>query len=126
VSLVLVSVFVFYKWSDRQTIKHILNVSSLPRSLSVVGCESPFTTDVLITCVVNIDPIEFSSLLGGYEYKWSAVSKTSYEVVGPRIGNEFSIANLYSVEPPGFEHGGFVRVYSDKSKSLVLLDLYIE
>jgi hypothetical protein len=109
-----------------ERVAYMLNISAPPASLHVFDCESGPPTDIVITCAIEIDPREFPLLVAGYQFAQTPMDGTSYSVGLPKLGPEFPVAVEYSVQPSSFEHGGFVRVFSDKERRRALVDLYIE
>lgn len=112
--------------STSQLVANILKIKSPPPSLEVVDCESPFTTDVLTTCMIKIAPNDFPKLLSGYQFEETDTQGTSYSIVFIKVGTEFSVSTQYSVEPNEFEHGGFVKIFTNADRNMAIIDLYIE
>jgi hypothetical protein len=70
-----------YRWysqSDRRVVASAINISAPSPSLQVIACESPFTTDVLTTCWIEIDPREFPLLLKVYNSEEWPITATIY------------------------------------------------
>ncbi|HXK27121.1 MAG TPA: hypothetical protein VJ646_02580 [Candidatus Binatia bacterium] len=119
----------------------ILNIAAPPPTLRVIACESPFTTDVLTTCWVEIDPREFPLLLKGYRFNEWPITGTLYgfkrftspiepqtlpTIGDSRVGPDFPVAVEYMIQPKEFEHGGWVRILADATRRRAVVDLYIE
>ncbi len=109
-----------------QMVARILKIESVPQSVRVVDCESPFTTDVLTTCALEIDPDDFPLLLKGYKFTQYQTDGTSHSLGLPKVGANFDIDIEYQVRPVEFKNGGQVAVYADKQRRHVIVDLYIE
>ncbi|MCW9706980.1 hypothetical protein [Fodinibius salsisoli] len=127
--LLLVSfLFIYDSFRGQERIASMLDIKMSPASLRVVDCESPFATDVLVTCAIEVDSVDFTMLLEGYSYKKRAISASSYSVVGPNIGKEFEVTEEFSVEPDNrkFKNGGRVQIFTDKQKKRAIIDYYIE
>ena len=112
----------WYSQSDRRVVASALNISAPPPSLQVIACESPFTTDVLTTCWIEIDPREFPLLLKGYNFEEWAITGTIYgfkRLTSPvepqtmltirdsRVAPDFPVAVEYMIQPNEFQHGGW-------------------
>lgn len=109
------------------TVAEILKIPSPPSTMRVVACKSPFVTDVVITCSVEIDPRQFEDLLAGYKFNHATVSQTSHTVAaGTRVGPEFQVSDQWQVRPKEFTDGGSVTVSSDMKRTRAIVDLYIE
>jgi hypothetical protein len=104
----------------------MLNIPEPPRSIHVIGCESGNITDVIITCAIEIDPSEFPLLLVGHSYNEYPESGTSYTVGVPKVGPEFPVTTQYISYPAEFQHGGAVRIFTNKEKNRAVVDLYVE
>lgn len=128
----------------RHHVAAMLNVGTLPASVSDIDCASFGVTDVLERCAFSIAPPDLDALLRGYRYveaiacrsggpvgmpcldeKERAQSSHSY-CCGPKVGPEFPIARTFMTNPEEFEHGGTIAVLTDSSGSRVMVDLYIE
>ena len=109
-----------------QMVANILNIKTPPKSLRVIECESPITSDVLTTCSIEISANEFPQLLAGYNFEIIPISTTSHKLGLPKVGPEFEVSIEYSVQPKEFEYGGFVRVITNNEKNHAIIDLYIE
>ncbi|WP_192954796.1 hypothetical protein [Gallaecimonas mangrovi] len=122
-----VSFAIFNGRYERQMIASILNITSVPDSLSVVECESWGLTDVLTTCAVDVNPSDFPKLLSGYNYIESRTDGSSHNVGGgPKVGPEFTVAVEYMVQPKEFTHGGHVMVVADEKRKHAIVDIYVE
>jgi len=117
-----------YDWYRQPSVvAEILNIPSAPKSLRVVACKSPFTTDVLTTCSIEITPSEFSALLLGYKFTRSPINETSYTLAAvPKVGPEFPVTVQYRVQPVSFKYGGSVTVFANAERDRAIVDLYIE
>lgn len=105
----------------------ILNIPFLPPSARVVDCKAAFIpTDVVDTCSIEIDPKDFPNLLRGYKFKEVSTTETSHSAVFTKVGPEFTVATEFIAEPKEFKHGGNVKVFTDRERKLVVIDLYIE
>jgi hypothetical protein len=119
----------------------ILNIDAAPSSLRVIACDSPFTTDVLTTCWVEIAPREFPLLLKGYRFEEWPIAGTIYgfkrvtsrvepqtllTIGDSRVGPDFPVAVEYMIQPKEFQHGGWVRILADTARQRAVVDLYIE
>ncbi len=109
-------------------VRSILEIERIPASAHNLECRSPFTTDVLSHCYLEIDPADFEALLTGWSFRESPRSGSSHRagIAWPGLGDEFEIAIQYAINPPEFEHGGQITVVADASRSRVIVDLYIE
>lgn len=129
---------------DRRHVAAMLNIENVPPSLSDIDCASFGFTDVLERCAFKIAPAEFDALLAGYSYVEPASCKTFKSSAepclasgpqvqsshnfccGPKVGSDFLVAHTFVANPERFEHGGSVVVVADRSRSLVMVDLYVE
>ena len=120
-------------------VARVLNISKPPRSLRVLESESTGFTDVMETISIQIDPREFPLLLDGYPFEETRVKGTSHSVVTPegsfqaKVGPLFDVTTRYQVfytpfggAPEEFKDGGFVRIYTDETRSQAVIYLYIE
>ncbi len=104
----------------------ILKIKTIPKSLKVIDCKSPFTTDVLTTCAIEIAPSDFEDLLVGYEFEHTPIKRSSLSVGSTSVGTEFEVTSQYEVWPKEFTHGGAIHVFASKNKDRAIVDLYIE
>ena len=105
----------------------ILNIPSLPTSVRIIDCKDAFIpTDVVVTCSVEVNPKDFPNLLGGYQFKESPATGTSHSAVFTKVGPEFPVTTEFIAEPKEFKHGGNVKVFADRERKRVVIDLYIE
>ena len=107
-------------------VAYMLNISAPPQSLKVSACESGPWTDVVITCSIEINPVEFPLLLKGYSFSEASSNESSYALDLPKLGPEFTVASDYSVWPTSFKNGGSVRVFADAESRRAIVDLFIE
>lgn len=133
-----------YSRTQRYHVGAMLNIGTLPASVSDIDCASFGITDVLERCAFRIAPADLNALLRGYRYveavgcrsggpvgmpcldeKERAQSSHSY-CCGPKVGPEFPIARAFTANPEEFEHGGTIEVLTDGSGSRAMVDLYIE
>jgi hypothetical protein len=126
VAISIIALWLIDKYQQPQMVANILNIPSPPKSLSVLECESPITTDILTTCSIEISPNEFPLLLVGYKFEQIEINSTSHTLGVPKVGPEFPVNIEFTAEPVEFKHGGFVRVITDNEKKHAIIDLYIE
>ena len=107
-------------------VRSALNLQSLPVSVRTIQCSTPFTTDVLATCAIELSPSDFPALLSGYAFTAAEASGTSHSQFLPKVGAAFPVATEFTVQPKSFVHGGHVKVFANHSRSHALIDLYIE
>jgi hypothetical protein len=133
-----------YRLQQRQYLAKMLNIGKVPASVSAIDCASFGLTDVLERCAFKVAPSDFDSLLTGYRFDnmrachadspksesciaTEAGPRTSHGYCcGPPVGGDFVIASEYGATPLEFEYGGHVAVIADRSRSQVMVDLYIE
>ncbi len=133
--------FRVYSEADRRMVASILHLNAPPRTLRVVACDSPVTTDVITTCSIEIEPREFPTLVTGYPFQERPVTGTIYRftrftsaiepmtvlTIGDRnVGPEFPVAVEYFIEPKEFRYGEWVRILADAPRRRAIVDLYIE
>lgn len=112
--------------SDR-IIARILRIPSPPPSIRNATCESWSYTDTLTTCVFDLTPAEFPLLLRGWRFEEQSLSGSSHDLSGgPRLGQPFTAATEYFIAPAEFEHGGNVRLVTNKERTRGQLDIYRE
>ena len=106
----------------------MLNINNYPHSLKVIKCESPFTTDVLITCAIEIDSNQFNQLLTGYKFERDKTKSTSFKVVGPNLVKEFEVTDEFSVYPDTkkFKDGGSIQLFTNKQQNKAIIHYYVE
>jgi hypothetical protein len=116
-----------------QIAARLLRMPHLPASLRNVRCESEWIpTDAVTTCVFEIAPADFPALLKGWPFEESGVSGGSHRyVVGPKVGPGFDAAVLFqyneTIRPFRlFEHGGWVTLVADATRSRGQVSLYEE
>jgi len=119
---------VFYQTRPRQIITGLLHLDRAPASLANAECESWGMTDVLTTCVFQVDPADFPALTKGWQFKPEPAHGGSYSFSGgPKIGPNFRVSAAFAVNnPPAFSHGGRVSLVTDATRSRVQLDYYEE
>ena len=122
----IVSALIMTRTSDTKRVTFMLNIALAPESLRVTACESGPWTDVIITCAIEIDPVEFPMLISGYTFSQSESNESSYTLGIPKLGPEFTVATKYQAEPASFKDGGAVRVFSDAANGRAIVDIYIE
>ena len=125
-TLLILGLWIYDIYQRPQLVANILNIKSPPPSLEVIDCESPFTTDILTTCMINIAPDDFPKLLSGYQFEETVIQGTSYSEVFTKVGTEFPVSIHYRIEPKEFEHGGSVNIFTNSAKNMAIVDLYIE
>ena len=128
-SLCLATIFFVLIWhfaiDEREAVKGILNIKTLPKSISNIECNSYGFTDILATCYFEIDSSEFSMLRNGRKFDNvddSAVGTSFKEAGGPPVGKNFAIKLLYIEYSPG----GHVKLMTDNDQNQVCIDIYIE
>ncbi|MGH2960534.1 MAG: hypothetical protein ACRDKE_13080, partial [Solirubrobacterales bacterium] len=118
----------FYLCGDRAAGRSILNVWWLPGSARVLHCESPFTTDMLVSCYIEIDPADFTGLLSGRAFVSGSTQGWIHEY--PRraaLGEDFEIADSFAYDlRDETEFGGLVLVVADRQRHRAVVHLYIE
>jgi hypothetical protein len=102
-----------------------LPLGELPWSVQGIRCDSPFTTDVLTTCVFNIDPEDVGALLVAHEFDTRPMPGILANARVP-LPPGFSAPTCHAAFPPEFEHGGHLVVCPDPKLAVALVDLYIE
>jgi hypothetical protein len=114
-------------FSGRLTVRASLDLplGGLPWSVREIQCESPFTTDVLTTCLFRIDPQDVQALLVAHNFDERPMPGilSNSRIPLPR---GFSAPVCHVANPPEFEHGGHVVICADPNLAVALLDLYIE
>lgn len=118
-----------------QRVKSILKLAEVPTSFQEGQCEYWGFTDVLETCFFRVEPKDFPKLLTGREFKdefvggqpggWHNGRSHSWGG-GPKVGPDFKVEAAFVATPEEFEHGGHVRLVTDKQHSMVQVDIYIE
>ena len=127
---------------ERNHVQQMLNLRTLPASVSGLDCASFGFTDVLERCSFQVAPDDFPRLLKSSRYErvplcqdnpsdrscWSLIGpETSHNFCcGPGVGPDFRIAAIYSTQPAEFEHGGSITIVTDAAHRQVMVDLYIE
>ena len=119
---------VFYQNRPRQIITGLLHLDRAPASLANAECASWGMTDVLTTCVFQVDPADFPALTTGWQFNPEPAHGESYSFSGgPKIGPNFAVSAAFAVNnPPAFSHGGRVSLVTDTPRSWVQLDYYEE
>lgn len=119
---------VYYQTRPRQIIAGLLYLDRAPASLANAECESWGMTDVLTTCVFQVNPADFPVLTRGWHFKPQPDRGGSYSFSGgPKIGPDFPVSVAFAVNnPPTFSHGGRVSLVADATRSRVQLDYYEE
>ena len=130
--------------SNRRQLADTLNISQIPSSVSDINCVSYGVTDILERCAFKVAPADFNVLLGGYRYVEPAPCRPNTPVGrpcndpeslpttshsygrGPEVGRNFLIVHDYNATPKDFENGGSIDVFTDRNRSMVMVDLYIE
>lgn len=116
----------YFATENRRIAGNILKVS-LPSSASGIECESWGFTDVLTTCVFDIHPDDFEALLAGWDFRERRVSGSSHAMGGgPKLGQNFDVSTLYTVEPAEFSNGGYVRLVTNRERTKISTDIYVE
>lgn len=111
----------------RRIVRSILSIEELPATTWVVRCESPFTTDVLTGCYLEIDPREFPRLLAGLPFESRVQTGHTHDYHQWRnIGENFEISTEYVVHPKEYKYGGHIMVITNAERSRAIVDLYIE
>lgn len=122
----------------------MLNIATLPASVSDIDCASFGFTDVLERCAFKVSPSDLKTLLGGYRFdeavacppgapvgspcldaKERAQTSDTY-CCSPKVGPDFAIAHTFIASPNEFEHGGTVTVLTDRDRTHAMVDLYLE
>ena len=130
--------------TDRQHVAIMLNIGRLPVSVSDIDCASFGFTDVLERCAFGIAPADVHTLLSGYRYVEAVAcrsdgsagspclnanerSQSSHTFCcGPHVGVNFSISHTFVATPEDAEHGGSITILLDRTRSLAMVDLYVE
>lgn len=117
-----------YETRPTQIVGNLLRIDRVPASLREAECESPIATDVLTTCVFQIDPADFAALGKGWRFVREPAGGGSYSYSGgPKIGLEFPVAVAFGVNnPPEMPHGGRISLVTDATRSRVQVDYYEE
>jgi hypothetical protein len=104
----------------------ILNLPILPHSARNFDCSSGAITDVIITCAFEIDPQEFDRLLTGWSFRerWATGTSADYADYAS-VGPVFEIARWLKARP-GFKHGGYIELLSNRENTLVIAKRYEE
>ena len=124
--LAALSSLAYDKYNQPQMVANILKINTPPTSLIVLDCASPITTDVITTCVIEISPHEFKQLLSGYKFEKNIYNKSSHSVGSSKVGPEFQVTTQYTVWPKEFKNGGAVSLFTNSTKNLAIVELYIE
>jgi hypothetical protein len=127
---------------DRNHLAEMLDLETLPASVSDLDCESFGWTDVLERCAFAVSQGDFPKLLKAHQYQSILLCRdrpaepvcfkqegpeTSHGFCcGPRVGRDFRIDAIYLAQPAEFEHGGAITVVADTTRQQVMVDLYIE
>jgi hypothetical protein len=127
VLVVVTSCVLFDVLSGRLTVRASLDLpwGGLPWSVRDIQCDSPFTTDVLTTCLFKINPMDVQALLVAHNFDERAMPWILANSRIPRPTGFFAPV-CYTADPQEFEHGGHLVVCPDPELAIVLLDLYIE
>ena len=126
--LALCTSYAFFEASSgRLTVRASLDLplGGLPWSVRGIQCESPFTTDVLTTCLFKIDPQDVQALLVAHDFDERPMPGILANSRFP-LPTGFSAPVCHVANPSEFEHGGHLVVCPDPSVAVALLDLYIE
>lgn len=130
VGLVLAAI-IFIGWLDMRAnpdrVAFMLNIPSLPESVKVSDCHSPFVaTDLLLMCSLTVDQEDFPSLLEGFDYQKTVIAGTSHSLTKESLGPDFIVEFQFVANPKRFEHGGQVILLVDKKMNHLLIDYYEE
>ena len=124
--LILCFIGLYIYTEDKRIVSNILKIK-LPNSISNIECESWGFTDVLTTCVFEIEPKDFNNLVSGWEFQKKEIIGDSYDMGGgPKLGKNFKVRTQYFISPKEFKHGGHVNLLTNKQKNKVSIDIYIE
>lgn len=129
---------------DRHHVATMLNIATLPASVSDIDCASFGFTDVLERCAFKVSRSDLHTLLGGHRFDEAVAcspagligrpcldpkerTQTSHTYCcGPKVGPDFVVAHTFIARPKEFEHGGTITVLTDSSRTKAMVDLYIE
>lgn len=126
IMLAFAGIWAYDIFSRPNLVAGILKIETVPKSLKVIDCKSPFTTDVLSTCAIEIAPRDFEDLLVGYKFEHTPIKRSSLSVGSTSVGTEFEVTSQYGVWPKEFTHGGAIHVFANKNKDRAIVDLYVE
>lgn len=117
-----------YTKYQKHILATLLRLETSPSSLRNVECESWGFTDILTTCAFEIDPVEFTALLRGWQFVETSASGNNYSFSGgPKVGPEFMVVVEYStIDPKNFPDGGRISLVADQSRSKWQVDYYEE
>jgi len=117
-----------YCSGDRAEVRSILKIWWLPSSVRVLQCNSPFTTDILAACYLEIEPTDFDRLLRGRAFiSGSTGGRIHGQPNWRTLGEDFEIEySFYYDLRYETEYGGHVLVVADRQRRHVVVDLYIE
>jgi hypothetical protein len=143
-ALIVIAGVVGRRAMERRHVSTMLNIATLPVSVGDIACASFGFSDVLERCTFRAASSDINSLLRGYRFHTArscsatepdvggpclgtAGPETSHNYCcGPAIGPDFPISHIYVAEPKEFDNGGMVLVVTDKRRTRVMVDLYIE
>ncbi|WP_294202445.1 hypothetical protein [uncultured Sphingomonas sp.] len=143
-ALIVLSGIAGWHATERRHVSTMLNIATLPASVTDIACTSFGLSDVLERCAFRASSADIGALLRGYRFtaaRSCASAKpdaggpcleppgrqTSHNYCcGPAIGPDFPVAHIFVPQPREFDHGGMVTVLTDKSRTRVMVDLYIE
>ena len=124
-SIIWLGIAWFFYTEENRMVQSILKLDSLPSSIANVECQSLAITDVVTICSFTIEATDFEMLLNGWNFKKGVGGNTAHNRYA-KLGIDFLIDEAYVIFPKEFEHGGMVRLAVDKSRELVIVELYIE
>ncbi|MBB4611186.1 hypothetical protein [Sphingomonas yabuuchiae] len=144
VALIVIAGVAGWRAMERRHVSTMLNIATLPASVTDIACASFGFSDVLERCTFRAASSDISALLRGYRFHTTRSCSSAGPGVGgpclettgpetshnyccgPAIGPDFPISHIYVAEPKEFDHGGMVTLLTDKSRTRVMVDLYIE
>ena len=118
-SFVLIAVlWIKFVHNDGRLVANLLNIKSTPTSLKVIECVSPSPLDKATLCAIEVDAVDFPSLLSGYTFDSEVGSGTSYDGFAVEVGDKFPINTLYIAK--NINNGYLsVSVSADKKRALI-------
>ena len=101
----------FSNWDDRRVLKSLLNLSELPKSVTVLTCKSCAMTDVISVCSFKVSSEDVNHIISRYPYKEdSALLPYSHTGCGG-VKPYFKPSVALEYRPPEFKHGGWIRLF---------------
>ncbi len=104
-----------------------LGTTRLPASVRVEACKGWGLTDVLYTCRLSLDPDDLPMLLSRRRWTATSASGPSHSFAsGPKVGEDFQVAEGFTATPPEFKNGGQVQLVLSLDHRRAQIDYYEE